>query len=370
MNISNRIKCITKNKKRILRVLGVGVTITALVVTSNSVFAAKSVSQLTQEKQQLQSEISSLDQELVGVLSSINELESDISQTNADIADAEADIKEAQKAADAKYEEMKVRMKYMYEKGDDDIITIFLESGSLSDFINRVEYANTVYEYDRDQLEEYQVMIKQIESLKAGLEQEKVSLQAQQNKLAAQKQSLNSMIATKRTQVADFDAQLAKAKELAARQAAQARAAQSTTTQKANVANVSGSSSSGGSKNPAPVTGGSGSSVVSYASQFIGNPYKWGGTSLTEGCDCSGFVYRVYQHFGVDYGRLTSDGFLGVGQAVSFDNIQAGDVVVYSGHVGIYDGNGGIVEAQSTRAGITNNRSVSCKPILGIRRLI
>ncbi len=361
---------ISKGKRHVIRLAVTGLVMIGLVTSSNMAYAAKSVSQLTQEKQQLQNEISSLDSELVGVLTEINELESSVSQTNNDIADAEQDIKEAQKAADAKYEEMKVRMKYMYEKGDDDIITIFLESGSLTEFINRVEYANTVYEYDRTQLEEYQVMIKQIESLKAGLEQEKLSLQAQQNRLSAQKASLNSMIATKRTQVADFDSQLAKARQLAARQAAQAQAANSTTQQKSNAASVSGGGSSGGSKNPAPVTGKSGSAVVSYASQFIGNPYKWGGTSLTEGCDCSGFVYRVYQHFGIDYGRLTSDGFLGVGQAVTLDNIQAGDVVVYSGHVAIYDGGGGIVEAQSTRAGITNNRSVTCKPILGIRRLV
>ena len=357
-------------KKKAVKVITAGVLIATLAITPNVALAEKSVSQLTQEKQQLQNEINSLDQELVGVLTNINELESDIAQKNEDIADAENDIKEAQKAADEKYEEMKVRMKYMYEKGDDDIITIFLESGSLTEFINRVEYANTVYEYDRNQLDEYQVMIKQIESLKAGLEQEKVSLQAQQNRLAAQKQSLNSMIATKRTQVADFDAQLARARELAARQAAAQQAAQATATQKANTANVSGDTSSGGDKNPAPATNKSGGAVVSYAMQFIGNPYKWGGTSLTDGCDCSGFVYRVYQHFGIDYGRLTSDGFLGVGQAVSFNNIQAGDVVVYSGHVAIYDGAGGIVEAQSTKAGITNNRSVSCKPILGIRRLV
>ena len=342
----------------------------ALVMTSRVAYAEKSVSQLTQEKSQLQSEINSLDAELVGVLTEINELESEVQQMNSDIADAENDIKDAQKAADAKYEEMKIRMKYMYEKGDNDIITIFLESGSLTEFINRVEYANTVYEYDRNQLEEYQVIVKQIEELKAGLEQQKVSLQAQKNRLSAQQQSLNSMIATKRTQVADFDSKLAKARELAARQAAAQQAANQTATQRANTASVTPSSSSGGSKNPTPVSGGSGSSVVSYASQFIGNPYKWGGTSLTDGCDCSGFVYRVYQHFGVDYGRLTSDGFLGVGQAVSFDNIQAGDVVVYSGHVAIYDGSGGIVEAQSSRAGITDNRSVSCKPILGIRRLL
>ena len=351
--------------KHILECLAVAIVMVSLVASSNVAFAAKSVTQITQEKQQLQNEIKSLDQELVSILTNINELESDISQKNADIADAENDLVEASKAADQKYEDMKVRMKYMYEKGNDDIITIFLESGSLSEFINKVEYANTVYEYDRTQLDEYQAMIKQIESLKASLEQEKVALQSQQNKLSAQKKSLDSMISTKRAQVADFDTQLAKARELAARQAAANQAAGTTPTRQANTSNVSG-----GGKNPAPVSGTGGSAVVAYASQFIGNPYKWGGTDLVNGCDCSGFVYRVYQHFGFDQGRLTSDGFATVGQEVSYENMQAGDIVVYSGHVAIYDGGGGIVEAQSSRAGITNNRAVNCKPIIAIRRVL
>lgn len=353
------------NKKKITKGVAFALTLVLVAASSNVAFAAKSVTQITQEKQQLQNEIKSLDQELVGILTNINELEADISDKNADIADAEADLKEAQKEADKKYEEMKVRMKYMYEKGDDNIITIFLESGSLSEFINKVEYANTVYEYDRTQLDEYQSMIKQMESLKAGLEQEKVALQSQQNKLSAQKKSLDTMISTKKSQVADFDTQLAKARELAARQAAANQASNSTPSKQANSSSVSG-----GNKNPAPVSGTGGGAVVAYASQFVGNPYKWGGTSLTEGCDCSGFVYRVFQHFGVDYGRLTSDGFATVGQEVSYENMQAGDVVVYSGHVGIYDGSGGIVEAQSSRAGITSGRAVNCKPIIAIRRLI
>lgn len=353
------------NKKKIAKGVAFALALVLVATSSNVAFAAKTVTQITQEKQQLQNEIKSLDQELVGILTNINELEADISDKNADIADAEADLKEAQKEADKKYEEMKVRMKYMYEKGDDNIITIFLESGSLSEFINKVEYANTVYEYDRTQLDEYQSMIKQMESLKAGLEQEKIALQSQQNKLSAQKKSLDTMISTKKSQVADFDTQLAKARELAARQAAANQASNSTPSRQANSSSVSG-----GNKNPAPVSGTGGGAVVAYASQFVGNPYKWGGTSLTEGCDCSGFVYRVFQHFGVDYGRLTSDGFATVGQEVSYENMQAGDVVVYSGHVGIYDGSGGIVEAQSSRAGITSGRAVNCKPIIAIRRLI
>ena len=87
--------------------------------------------------------------------------------------------------------------------------------------------------------------------------------------------------------------------------------------------------------------------------QFVGNPYVWGGNSLTNGVDCSGFVHEVYAHFGISTPRY-SQAFKSVGQAVSFDNIQPGDVVVYPGHVAIYAGGGVIVEAQSTKAGITS----------------
>ena len=110
-------------------------------------------------------------------------------------------------------------------------------------------------------------------------------------------------------------------------------------------------------------------SLVSYATQFVGNPYVWGGNSLTNGVDCSGFVHLVYAHFGISTPRY-SQAFKSVGQPVSYQNIQAGDVVVYPGHVAIYIGNGNIVEAQSTRAGITNSRPVNCHTITAIRRLV
>ena len=110
-------------------------------------------------------------------------------------------------------------------------------------------------------------------------------------------------------------------------------------------------------------------SMVNFALQFLGNPYVWGGTSLTNGCDCSGFVHQVYAHFGISTPRY-SQAFKSVGQPVSYQNIQAGDVVVYPGHVAIYIGNGNIEEAQSTRAGITNSRPVNCHTITAIRRLV
>ena len=111
------------------------------------------------------------------------------------------------------------------------------------------------------------------------------------------------------------------------------------------------------------------SEIVTYALQFVGNRYKYGGTNPNTGVDCSGFVHQVYAHFGISTPRY-SQAFKSVGQPVSYQNIQAGDVVVYPGHVAIYIGNGNIVEAQSTRAGITNSRPVNCHTITAIRRLV
>lgn len=124
---------------------------------------------------------------------------------------------------------------------------------------------------------------------------------------------------------------------------------------------------------------GDGAKVVSYAKTFVGKlPYKWGGSSLSTGCDCSDFVIEIYKHFGKDLkvsvgadGRL-STGFRKVGKEVKYSSksdLKAGDIICYSGHVAIYDGNGKIVEEQSTKAGCTDNRAWNCSTIITVRRV-
>ena len=108
-------------------------------------------------------------------------------------------------------------------------------------------------------------------------------------------------------------------------------------------------------------------SVVAYAKRFLGNPYVYGGTSLTNGTDCSGFVMRVYQNFGVDLPR-TSYAMRSVGIAVSYKDMQPGDIVCYFGHVGIYAGNGQIVNAIDSAHGI-GMTNVNYAPIITIRRM-
>lgn len=94
-----------------------------------------------------------------------------------------------------------------------------------------------------------------------------------------------------------------------------------------------------------------GQAVVDYAVQFVGNPYVTGGTSLTRGADCSGFVLSVYKKFGVSLPH-SSYAMRSYGKAVSRSNIQPGDVICYSGHVAIYVGNGRTVAARNSRVGI------------------
>ena len=113
---------------------------------------------------------------------------------------------------------------------------------------------------------------------------------------------------------------------------------------------------------------GSGDSVISYALQFVGNPYVWGGTSLTNGVDCSGFVMQVYAHYGISLPH-SSAALRSVGRGVSYSEAQPGDIVCYSGHVGIYIGGGQIVHASNPRDGIKVS-TATYKSILAVRRVM
>lgn len=113
---------------------------------------------------------------------------------------------------------------------------------------------------------------------------------------------------------------------------------------------------------------GSGSNVANYALQFVGNPYVYGGTSLTNGADCSGFVQSVYAQFGISLPR-TSAGQGSCGKAVSYSEAQPGDIIYYSGHVGIYIGGGQIVHASTPKTGICIG-SAKYKPIISVRRIV
>ena len=154
-----------------------------------------------------------------------------------------------------------------------------------------------------------------------------------------------------------------------AREEESRKAAQEVARKKTSENAASGSKTEEGGKTYANPTGSTGADVVQFARQFVGNPYVYGGTSLTNGADCSGFVMSVYKNFGVNLPH-SSAADRSVGAAVNgLENAQPGDIICYSGHVGIYAGNGQIVHASTSRTGIIES-SATYRSILSIRRIL
>ena len=118
-----------------------------------------------------------------------------------------------------------------------------------------------------------------------------------------------------------------------------------------NSGNNSSNNSSSNNSSYVPPQGRDGAAVVAYARQFIGNPYVYGGNSLTNGIDCSGFTQQIYAAFGVSLPRVDSEQAL-CGVEIPLSQAKAGDLLCYYGHVGIYNGSGGIIHASSPGVGI------------------
>lgn len=332
------------------------------------------------------------------ILAAQKKLQTDITSKQAEIEQNQKDLAAAQEKQQEQYDAMKKRIQFMYENSaEDNIWTAIIESNGITDMLNRIEYVSDVYDSDRALMDSYQAAVEQVKEIGTKLDNDMNELTAMQDDYEKQQADVEAAIVALENQKEQYASQIAQAQQqaenyqniitaqgkiiqeqeaaaaAAAAAAARANSSSSSSSYDGGGAGKGGSIASdyasGGGKNPSASTGVSGSSVVSYAMQFVGNPYVWAGNSLTNGVDCSGFVHEVYAHFGISTPRY-SQAFKSVGQAVSFDNIQPGDVVVYPGHVAIYAGGGVIVEAQSTKAGITANRSVQCHTILAIRRLV
>lgn len=333
------------------------------------------------------------------ILAAQKKLQKDITSKQAEIEQNQKDLAAAQEKQQEQYDAMKKRIQFMYENSaEDNIWTAIIESNGITDMLNRIEYVSDVYDSDRALMDSYQAAVEQVKEIGTKLDKDMNELTAMQDDYEKQQADVEAAIVALENQKEQYASQIAQAQqqadnyqniitaqgkiiqeqEAAAAAAAQAAAARANSSSSSSSydgggagkgGSIAGDYAAGGGKNPGASTGVSGSSVVSYAMQFVGNPYVWAGNSLTNGVDCSGFVHEVYAHFGISTPRY-SQAFKSVGQAVSFDNIQPGDVVVYPGHVAIYAGGGVIVEAQSTKAGITANRSVQCHTILAIRRLV
>ena len=362
------------------------------------------IENIQSQQQELQSQIDALDADLVNIIMNLDILEGELSDKQTELDNVTAQLAQAQEDEQNQYDAMKKRIVYMYENGDDSYIEALVGATDFSDLLNRLEYAQQIYDYDRNLLTQYQETVQQVADLKSQVETEKAELEEVQQSYQEQQASYESMIAEKQSQMSDFDTQLASAQSLAAQykatvdeqneiirqeQAAAAAAAaqnnnkgNNTTTANNNNGNTTGNnngsntggdsttggSTGGGGLNPSFSTSVSGSDVVSYACQFIGNPYVWGGESLTDGADCSGFIKSVYANFGISLPH-SSVALQRAGSEVSYENAQPGDIVCYAGHVAIYMGGGQIVHASSPSTGIKTG-SATYRSIISVRRVL
>lgn len=410
-------------RRRIYKLAAKGIALSLVLASlamtlpnSHSQADAAEISEIEAQQAKVQSELASLDSNLVQVVKQLEDLQTQISDKQKEIADTEENIKAAQASADQQYQDMKARIKSMYESGDSNsFLAIMAEAGSLADLVNRVEYSSQLYTYDRNLLGSYKATVEEITALKKALETEKAELGARQGDLKATQTNLNTMISSKQGEASNLSAQLEEAKALAARQAELERqrqereaAARLAEIQRQNRINQERqnqnnrnqpSNNSGGNpqtknnnnnnNNNKPNNGSlqkpktttahytGGSAIVAYACQFVGRPYVWGGTSLTNGADCSGFVGQVMAHFGLlsqaqaNCHGYTSATLVNVGKPVSESDMQPGDIICYPGHVAIYAGGGVVVEAQNPSAGIRYGRRYNqwAGPVTAIRRL-
>ena len=354
------------NRKRLcsmvlaLTILVTGVPVSATSIKNIQSEKAKNESELKNiqskisgiesQKSALSSEVSSLNDDLTDTLLNIEVLESDLADKEAEIEQAQKDYEAAKATEEQQYDSMKKRIQYLYETGQESYLEMLLTSDSVADLVNKVDYAEELQEYDRRLLDEYKAAKQAVIDLQAQLEEEKQELLEMEEQLKQEKANLESVIAQKKSQIADFDSQLSAAKAKVSEyqkkikeQNAQIKQLQKEEEAKRKAAAAQSSTSSSG--------GGGGSSIASTGLRYVGNPYVYGGNSLTNGTDCSGFVHLIHAACGISTPR-DSNSLAGGGRAVSESEMLPGDVVCYYGHVGIYIGNGQIVHAASRRSGI------------------
>ncbi|MBS7329627.1 MAG: C40 family peptidase [Lachnospiraceae bacterium] len=344
--------------------------------------ANSTLSNLKEEREGIEEEINTLDEELMEVMASISMVEDEIVELEGQIEETEEDLKEAIADEEAQYEAMKKRIQYMYEKGDYSYLELLLECKNMSDLVSKSEYVEELYEYDRKMLIKYQEARQLVEDTKEKLLMEQEELEVSKHELDEEKAGLDELLEEKKAEASDYDAEIAKVKQAATlfkakikQQNAQIKKLEEEEAKKAaeEAAKASaGKSNSSNVDSSSIISGASGSAkgkdIANFACRYVGNPYVAGGTSLTNGADCSGFTFAVYKEFGISLPR-TSTAQRGAGREVSLSDAQPGDIVCYAGHVAIYIGGGRIVHASTPSTGIKYG-NVNYKPVITVRRIV
>ena len=343
------------------------------------------------EKQTKESSVSDLQSELEQVMTKMADLETKLIAKGEEIQKASKELQQAEEKSAKQYEDMKLRIKYMYEAGDTELEK-FINAESAGDALNKAEYVQAVYTYDRDKLQEYVDTKKEIENLKTTLEKDKASLEKMNTEMNVKKETLTTTIQTKQ---AEEQQVLAAAQAVAEKRQAEGKAEKTDNPEKEETTPAQPDESvqeqvpvepetpsepqtpaqpETPSEPQAPAepetpsepqtpaepempsepqtpaepetpeeNQSAAQQIVSAAYSFLGIPYVWGGTT-TAGFDCSGMVQAAHAAAGISIPRVSWDqGAAGV--EVSASEALPGDIVYYGWHVGIYIGNGQMIHA-------------------------
>jgi peptidoglycan DL-endopeptidase CwlO len=345
--------------------LGVGFT----SVHADTASDTAKIQQTQTQRQDLENKVEIMDNQIETIMSKINDNKNSIAITQKDIKKAQVDIAKAQDAIKAEQILFDKRMRVMYMSGSSSYIEIVLGSKNVGDFVSRLEDLKKIINFDKAVISDFKTKKAAIDAKKVALDAKNtdlLSLKADNEKklasLTKQKSEQNVLVAQLKAQESKYSAQLVKDKAIVAQQAAVAasqvalakirNAAPKIRKSVPSVKQVTQVAVSTASSSVVSRGGGasfSSNSVLAYASNFLGVPYVWGGTSPS-GFDCSGFTQYVYAHFGVNLPRV-SESQQNVGTLESRASLQPGDLVFFGSpahHVGIYVGNGNMINAPHT----------------------
>ena len=397
--------------------------------------AEAQVESLEQQKSQAEAQADSVNNELVNLLVEYDALQKDMETQEGRIVEAENDLKDAEAKEKQQYEDMKLRIKYMYEEGDSSFFSALVDAKSYADLVNKAEYIQKVHDYDRKMLNKYVETKNEVAELKDNLEEGQAEMQALSDEMVVQKGNLETTLTQMKSQIEDFDDQLVQAKEAAAEElrrieeeqraaeAAEAAAREQAEREQAaaeqQTPDNEGTEDAGQQDDPGitqpsdtsddkaedtqpsdddkedskddssqddkqddddkqeedtgtkPGNSSLGQQIADMGCNYIGNKYVYGGNSLTNGIDCSGFVQQIHRKFGISTPR-TSGALRSGGKSVSYADRMPGDVICYSGHVAIYIGNNKIVHASNSapypKGGIKISSPANYRTVLAVRR--
>jgi len=319
---------------------GLVFTVIFTPVLSNPVFAAPSQNQAGQN-QNIEMSIEEMDVKIEDTLSKIDNNKSEIVKTGKMITISEEDIKSAEVDIFKEQSLFNNRMRALYINGTDTYLQVLFSSKGISDFVSKVDAVNKVIDYDNK-------LIARFETKKTNINNKKEELVKKRNEVIAIEKDNEQILAK-------LNADKEKQNKLIvqARAAERLYAAQDSAQTSEAIKNVNSIRQATPkislSRGSAPI---SDNAIIAYASNYLGTPYVWGGTSPNPGFDCSGFTQYVYRHFGISVGRTTFDQIKN-GVSVSRDNLQPGDLVFFGTnsnphHMGIYVGNGSFIHAPHT----------------------